>query len=146
MSLYFLIFLKSEECKTTIIALIFKNRRNSFLKLSLRKSVQIRSFSWSLFSRVQAEYGEILRISPNAGKYGPEKTPYLDIFHTASLLYLQKYFINENKNYIFMIWKDWSFCNQNEVRNSRVTKSSYAKWRHTSSYSNCDIILGNSVS
>ena len=32
------------------------------------KSVQIRSFFWSVFS-------------PNAGKDGPEKTPYLDIFH-----------------------------------------------------------------
>ena len=34
------------------------------------KSVQIRSFFWSVFS-------------PNAGKYGPEKTPYLDTFHTV---------------------------------------------------------------
>ena len=34
------------------------------------KSVQIRRFFWSVFS-------------PNARKYGPEKTPYLDTFHTA---------------------------------------------------------------
>ena len=34
------------------------------------KSVQIRSFFWSVFS-------------PNAGKYGPEKTPYLDTFHAV---------------------------------------------------------------
>ena len=34
------------------------------------KSVQIRSFLWSVFS-------------PNARKYGPEKTPYLDNFHTV---------------------------------------------------------------
>ena len=33
-------------------------------------SVQIRSFFWSVFS-------------PNAGKYGPEKTPYLDTFHVV---------------------------------------------------------------
>ena len=32
------------------------------------KSVQIRSFFWSVFS-------------PNTGKYGPEKNPYLNIFH-----------------------------------------------------------------
>ena len=32
------------------------------------KSVQIRSFFWSVFS-------------PNVGKYGPEKAPYLDTFH-----------------------------------------------------------------
>ena len=30
-----------------------------------------------------------------------------------SLLYLQKYAIDEYKNYIFMFGKDWSFCNQN---------------------------------
>ena len=36
------------------------------------KSVQIRSFFWSVFS-------------PNAGKYGPEKTPYLDTFHAVNV-------------------------------------------------------------
>ena len=35
------------------------------------KSVQIGSFFWSVFSRIWIEYE----------KYGPEKTPYLDIFH-----------------------------------------------------------------
>ena len=45
------------------------------------KSVQIRSFFWPLFSRIRTEYGEILSIfSSNAGKYEPEKTPYLDTF------------------------------------------------------------------
>ena len=34
------------------------------------KCVQIQSFSWSVFN-------------PNAGKYGPEKTPYLDTFHAV---------------------------------------------------------------
>ena len=47
------------------------------------KSVQIRSFFWSVFSRIRTEYGEIRRISPNVGKYGPEKTPYLDTFHAV---------------------------------------------------------------
>ena len=49
------------------------------------KCVQIRSFFWSVFSRIWTEYGEILYLSvfsPNAGKYGPEKT-YLDTFHTV---------------------------------------------------------------
>ena len=36
------------------------------------KSVQIRSFFWSL-------------LSPNTGKYGPEKTPYLDAFPAVML-------------------------------------------------------------
>ena len=30
-----------------------------------------------------------------------------------SLLYLRKYFANQNSNYIFMITKDYSFCDQN---------------------------------
>ena len=45
------------------------------------KSVQIRSFFWSVFSHIRAEYGEIEYLSIfslNAGKYGPVKTPYLD--------------------------------------------------------------------
>ena len=37
------------------------------------------------FSRIRSEYGEIRSylsiFSPNAGKSGPEKTPYLDTFH-----------------------------------------------------------------
>ena len=61
------------------------------------KSVQIRSFFWSLFSRIRTDYGEIYGeyafelnterylsvFSPNAGKYGLRKTPYLDTFHTV---------------------------------------------------------------
>ena len=46
------------------------------------KSVQIPSFFWSVFSRIRTEYGDLL-FSPNAGKYGPEKTPYLDTFHAV---------------------------------------------------------------
>ena len=65
------------------------------------KSVQIRSFFWSVFSRIQTEYRKIRSISlysvrmrenteylsvftPNAGKYGPKKTPYLDTFHAVA--------------------------------------------------------------
>ena len=36
------------------------------------KSVQIRSYFWSVFN-------------PNTGKYGPEITPYLDTFHAVSI-------------------------------------------------------------
>ena len=67
------------------------------------KSVQIRSFFWSVFSRIQTEYREIRSISlysvrmrenteylsvftPNAGKYGPKKTPYLDTFHAVPVI------------------------------------------------------------
>ena len=37
------------------------------------QSAQIRSFFWSVFSRIRT-------------KYGPEKTPYLDTFHAVFLL------------------------------------------------------------
>ena len=48
------------------------------------KSVQIRSYFWSVFSCIRTEYGEIRsRLSPNTGKYGPEITPYLDTFHAV---------------------------------------------------------------
>ena len=56
------------------------------------KSVQIRSFFWSLFFCIRTEYGEISErenteylsvFSPNAGKYGTEKTLYLDTLHAV---------------------------------------------------------------
>ena len=39
------------------------------------ESVQIRSYFWSVFSCIR-----------NTGKYGPEKTPYLDAFHAVGYL------------------------------------------------------------
>ena len=56
----------------------------SFINNHYVKSVQIRSFFWSGFSRIQTEYGEIHVFSLNAGKYGPEKAPYLDTFQAVN--------------------------------------------------------------
>ena len=56
---------------------------SSCLNINCVKSAQILSFFWSVFSHIRTEYGEILRISPYAGKCGPEKTPYLDTFHAV---------------------------------------------------------------
>ena len=51
------------------------------------KNVRIRSFFWSIFSHIWTEYREIRMqentVSPNAEKYGPEKTLYLDTFHAV---------------------------------------------------------------
>ena len=47
------------------------------------KSVRIRSFFWSIFSRIQRDTKYLSVFSPNAGKYRPEKSPYLDTFHTV---------------------------------------------------------------
>ena len=38
------------------------------------KSVQIRSFFWSVFSRIHTEYGEILRIQSECGKIRTRKS------------------------------------------------------------------------
>ena len=51
------------------------------------KSVQIRSFFWSVFSRIWTEYRDTKYLSvfsANAGKCGPEKTSYLDNFHAVT--------------------------------------------------------------
>ena len=47
------------------------------------KSAQIQSFFWSVFFHIRTEYVTILQTITNAGKYGPEKTPYLDTFHAV---------------------------------------------------------------
>ena len=51
-------------------------------------SVQMRSFFWSVFSRIRTDRKsdtEYLSVfSSNAGKYGPGKTPYLDTFHAVN--------------------------------------------------------------
>ena len=63
------------------------NHRRTLYDFSLKyfhcvKSVQIRSFFWSVFSpdwiRKDIEYLSVFK--PNAWKYGPGKTPYLDTF------------------------------------------------------------------
>ena len=40
-----------------------------------------RFFFWFVFSCIRTEYGDLL--SASTGKYGPEKTPYLDVFHAV---------------------------------------------------------------
>ena len=51
------------------------------------KSVQIRSFLWSVLSCVWTEYGEIRSISPYSVRMRentePEKPPYLNTFHAV---------------------------------------------------------------
>ena len=52
-----------------------------------RRGLHLRSFFWSVFSHIRTEHGEIRSIfSPNVGKHGTEKTPYLDIFHAVITL------------------------------------------------------------
>ena len=67
-------------------------------RLPLRKKCSYLEFLWFVFSRIRADYGEILTylsvFSPNVGKYGPEKlrirtlwtrkTPNTDTFYAKS--------------------------------------------------------------
>ena len=66
------------------------------------KSVQIRSYFWSVFSRIQTEYGVIF--SQNAGKYGPEITPYLDTFHAVLNILLKSKLSLWNINLFDHLW------------------------------------------
>ena len=58
------------------------------------KSVQIRSFFRSVFSRIRTVYGEILRISPYSIRMrenmDQKKIPYLDTFHAVQFWILRK--------------------------------------------------------
>ena len=68
------------------LIITYKTEKTS--KTHCVKSVQIRSYFWSVFSCIRTEYGEILYLSvfsPNAGKYRPEMTPYLDTFRAVTL-------------------------------------------------------------
>ena len=43
-------------------------------------------FFWPVFFHIQTEYGDLHNLfSPNAGKYGQEKTPCLDTFQAVGL-------------------------------------------------------------
>ena len=67
------------------------------------KNVQIQRFFWSVFSCIWTEFGDLRRIfSPNTGKYGPEKPPYLDTYFPISRSVYEGheghlYFNNETK-------------------------------------------------
>ena len=57
------------------------------------KSIQIRSYFWSVFfcNRTEYEiYSVNLCIQSETGKYGPEITPYLDTFHAVHHIDVQK--------------------------------------------------------
>ena len=63
----------------------FSELRKSTLKHFV-KSVQTRSFFWSVFSRIWT----VSVFSSNVGKYGPEQTPYLDTFHAVKFITFSK--------------------------------------------------------
>ena len=56
--------------------------QSNLYKASVPEKCPNTEFFWSVFSRVWTEYWETL-FSLNAGKYGPELTPYLDTIHAV---------------------------------------------------------------
>ena len=66
-----------------------------FYKAHGVKCVKIRSFFWSVFSHIWAEYRKIqylLVFRPNVWKYGPEKILYLDTSHAVVAFILAIFF------------------------------------------------------
>ena len=74
-----------------------------FLKIRCAKSVQIRNFFWSVFSRIRTEYGAILRISP----YSVRVWDYMD----------------RNKIRIWTLFTQWF------PRHSQVLKFTLKNWK-----------------
>ena len=80
---WFHCWLQTSKCNCFVLEIL-----NNFNNRYCVKTVQIRSFFWSVFSRIGTEYGRYsisLRIQSECGKYGPEKTPHLDTFHAVRL-------------------------------------------------------------
>ena len=48
---------------------------------------------------------KVTAFSPNAEKYGPEKTPYLDTFHTVSPSLIMQFYtsLTNTSNYVFTL-------------------------------------------
>ena len=90
-----------------------------FLKIT-RFSVVLETFLVLLLTR----YNITFVFSPNAGKYGPEKTPYLDTFH-AVLLFC--------KILIFWLAKNWIYDEEDFFQYfseilTTVSSKSYCWW------------------
>ena len=69
------------------------------------KCAQIRSFFWSVFSRIWTKYGKIQSISPYSVRMreniDQKKTPYMDTFHAVQD-YCEVYFISFCKSEWFV--------------------------------------------
>ena len=68
------------------------------LKLHCGKSVQIRIFFWSVFFCIQSD----------TGKYRPEKTQYLDTFHTVFQASVLRLYQKRDSNTGVFLWVLWN--------------------------------------
>ena len=76
------------------------------------KSIQIRTFFWSVFFSIRTEYEDIHSdtqhlpvFSTNVGKYRSEKTPHLDTFHAAmhEVRFPNIYLLLDIIHYVFIL-------------------------------------------
>ena len=70
--------------------------RTLHVLVSLHEKCRNTEFFWSVFSCIRTEYEDLVRIysvfTPNTGKYGPEKTAYLDTPHVVLTDILRNFF------------------------------------------------------
>ena len=71
------------------------------------KSVQIRSFSWSVFSRMWTEYGEILRIQPECGKIRTRKNSVFGHFSRSACYRIINIDCCRIYWFNFFVWHCW---------------------------------------
>ena len=106
------------------------------------KSVQIRSFFWSVFfphsDWIRRDTPYLSVFSPNAGKYGPDKTPYLHTFHTVKVLSISSNinptFVPCSRGYIsgfskilnFVLFLIWFLCSGNISTNFIAVNAIFA--------------------
>ena len=68
--------------RTAIVSYLLKTV-TLFRLISTAWNVQIRSFCWSVFSRIRTEYGKVRSISPYSVQMR-ENTPYLSVFSSTA--------------------------------------------------------------
>ena len=87
------------KLKCFIKLLLFTLVTNERYGLKNTRKVSAFGVFWSVISHIRIEYGEIRSISPNAGKYGPEKLGISTLFtkrdtlHLKALYWKSRYFI-----------------------------------------------------
>ena len=98
------------------------------LKHHCVKSVQIRCFFWSVFFRILTENGDLF--GPNTGKYGLEKTPYLDNFQFSfssiiSSTRVPHTLLSKINKIIIKIWLETNwYC----IKNKNIDKNDSFKY------------------
>ena len=105
------------------------------------KSVKIRSFFWSVFSRIRTEYGENRSISPYSGRIrenSHQKTPYLDTFHAVNKVHHQP-FLNKLPNNLKLLKEQFYLSKLNELvmnKNKNINYSSLQKkgWKNKNGF------------